>query len=305
MKYTVKEINQITNNISNAVFEAEKQYHTKIEHMADTVLADETKKIVLIAGPSSSGKTTTANLLKESLKNKGINTYVISLDNFYLLPEDLPTDKNGKKDYESVWALDVEKINKCLEELAKFGKTEVPKYDFTVSREQRKVQTEITLGDGDVAIIEGLHALNPLLHKNLSHDSLFKIYISLSSKIHTERKETLLSSRDLRLIRRISRDVVYRNSTAENTFTMWDGVLRGEEKFLYCFKKEADFKFDTFHFYEPCVFKAIVTPLLAEIDEHSDHFGLAQKLIFGISQFEGIPKNSVPENSLLKEFMAK
>ena len=305
MKYTATEINELTKNIQNAVRLAEDKYHSKIEKMADAVTCDKSKKVVLIAGPSSSGKTTTAHLLMESLKRKGITTHVISLDNFYFLPNDLPRGEDGKIDYESVHALDIARINKCLENLVNNGRALVPKYDFTVSEEKRKENVEIVLGQTDVAIIEGLHALNPILHKNLSHSSLFKIYISLSSKIHGDNGETLLSSRDLRLIRRISRDVIYRNSSVQNTFKMWPGVLIGEEKFLYCYKKEADFKFDTFHCYEPAVFKETVLKLLEQIHEQSDDYGLAQKLVYGLKFFNSADMSAIPENSLLKEFVAK
>lgn len=305
MTYTIPEINEKIKDINAAVEKSEQYYHHKINDLADEILKDKSKKIVLIAGPSSSGKTTTAHLLMENLKQKGIKTHVISLDNFYLLHENLPKTKTGETDYESVHTLDIDDINSCLQDLVLKGETTVPKYDFTVSDEQRKERVKITLGENDLAIVEGLHALNPILHKNLSTDSLYKIYISLSSKIHGSNKETLLSSKELRMIRRIVRDYKFRNASTQKTFDMWPGVLMGEERFLYCFKRTADFKFDTFLSYEPLVLRDEIVERLSEISIDSDDYGLAQKLLYGMKQFCSAPLSVVPANSLLNEFVAK
>lgn len=304
MTYTVPRINRKVRNIKKAVLKSEQYYSQKIETLAQALIDDKSTRIVLISGPSSSGKTTTAHLLRENLKSKGINTFVISLDNFYLPMDKLPKRANGEIDFESVHGLDIEDINNCLESLVKTGSARIPKYDFTVSDELRRQREEITLKDNDMAIIEGIHALNPLLHKNFSSEYLYKIYISLSSKIHGKNGETILSSKDLRLIRRIVRDNNHRHTSAANTLDMWQGVLAGEEKFLYCFKRTVDYKFDTFLSYEPLVFRNECIKLLEEITPESDNYGLAQKLIFGISQFKSVPEAVIPKNSLLNEFVA-
>lgn len=305
MTYTVQQINKKAENPKKAVEKSEKYYNKNIEKLASSIVDDSEKRIVLLAGPSSSGKTTTAHLLCKSLKEKGLNPYVISLDNFYLPREKLPKLENGETDYESVHALDIKEVNNCLESLVKNGRADIPKYDFTVSDEMRKEKITVTLRDNDIVIIEGLHALNPLLHEKLSRSSVYKIYISLSSKIHGKHKDTLLSSRDLRLVRRLVRDYNYRNSPVVNTFEMWAGVLRGEEKFLYCYKRTADYKFDTFLSYEPTVLKDECLRLLMEVSPDSDYYGQAQKLIFGMSKFLSVDKSYIPKNSLLNEFVAK
>lgn len=305
MTYTVPEINEKVKDIKKSVEKSERYYNNKILALTEEILKDKSKKAVLIAGPSSSGKTTTAHLLCESLNKKGIKTHVISLDNFYLPKHRLPKTKTGETDYESVHALNIEEINRCMEELVNKGSTTVPKYDFTASDEQRKERVEITLKNNELAIIEGLHALNPLLYKNLALEDMYKIYISLSSKIHNKNKETLLSSKDLRLVRRIVRDYNFRNSSVQNTFDMWPGVIIGEEKSLYCFKHIADFKFDTFLSYEPLIFKVEILKLLSQITPESDDYGLAQKLCYGMKQFCSASVEEIPKNSLLNEFVAK
>ncbi len=256
----------------------------------------------MIAGPSGSGKTTTAKILRDYLSESGIHTNVISLDDFYLNREDAPLDDEGKPDFETVHSLDIPEINRCFEDIIKKGKCIMPLFDFETGRRKPNGHT-VSILDGGIIIVEGLHALNPLLSGCLPADNIFKIYISVNESVTDEKGKTVLSSRQMRLVRRMSRDDIYRGTTPQQTFDMWESVIKGEEKFLYCFKPTADRHITTLHCYEPCIFRDRVLSLLEKIDPESEDYYYVKNTINGLNHFVSADVSLVPQDSLLREFI--
>ncbi len=259
--------------------------------------------VIMLAGPSASGKTTTAHKIRQRFIDRGENCYVVSLDDFYLNREQVPGFSEGEPDFESVYALDLKLIDSCLQSLLSGEETYLPSFDFeTGMRDDRA--NYIRLGEHDVVIVEGLHALNPIVTQNIPEEFLYKIYISVSSRIYNEESEDIiLNKRNLRFIRRMIRDYKFRASSVENTYRMWDSVRMGEDKYLFAFKDYADLRINTIHIYEPCIFKSIAIEMLSTVDESSIYYRDAKKLIRALNKFTQIDPESVPEDSLLREFL--
>lgn len=303
MTYTVNQINAaVRNDVSAYISAVEAEYFSQLQTLANRFLCDKSKKILLLAGPSGSGKTTSAHILKDILKEQGISSHIISLDNFFLPLERMPRFEDGSYDFESVYSLDIAEIHTCFSELLTRGKTNIPFFDFMAGgRAQHTIPIELRAGD--IAIVEGLHALNPVLSDNLPQDMLFKLYISLSAQVEDDLGNSVLTNRQMRFIRRLCRDAIYRNSLAENTLLMWPGVVRGEEQYLYPFKNAADYKLITFHAYEPCVFAKTAIELLSVVPKEHPQRQFIDQIINGLKSFEPIRHNLVPQKSLLREFI--
>lgn len=281
----------------------EKRFDTAVSEVVKTFLSDSDYDIVMLAGPSSSGKTTTAGILAKKIKESGRAAYTVSLDDFYLDRDDIPVNEDGLKDYENVTALDIALIHRCFNDLIENRKADLPVFDFkTGMRAQEKKHIE--LGKDDVIIVEGLHALNPVITQGLDERHLYRIYISVSSRISGDDGKILLNKRNLRLIRRMIRDYRHRNSPVENTFQMWQGVMKGEDKFLFPFESYADVKINSFHAYETCIFKRNALELLLMVGEDSEFYEKARELINAVSLFEEIDPSLLPEKSLLNEFLS-
>lgn len=281
---------------------SEERYHNEIKSLAEKILNNEKYKIVLLAGPSGSGKTTTAHILKEYLFNIGLSAQVVSLDNFYLTTDKMPRLSNGQPDFETVYSLDIAEIYRCFSQIISVGKTDMPIFNFSKKSREEKLHT-IDVSKGGIIIVEGLHALNPILYEKLPSDSLLKVYISVNDYV-THNSKKLLSSRKMRLARRLSRDYIYRNTTPMQTLKLWTSVVEGEEKYLYCFKDTADLVIKTFHMYEPCVFRDVVYTLLKDLPETAENYNYAIELREALLRFEAISVQLVPENSLLREFIS-
>ncbi len=281
---------------------AEERYDAALNEIVEVISGRPNIEIVLLAGPSSSGKTTTANKLTQKLLVAGHKAYTISLDDFYRNAVDAIVDDNGKADYETVNALQLDLLKAVLKNLVETRRSFIPRYDFDTG-----IRTdgafEIILKPGDVVILEGLHALNPIIYGALPADALLKVYISVSTRIYDGQGNVWLTKRDLRLVRRTVRDYKFRSSSVENTFDMWDDVLDGEHKYLAPFKYCADMLIDSIHNYEPCVFKEEVTRLLSSVSPNSVWYSKAQRLCRLLAHFQPIPVSLVPENSLLREFL--
>ncbi|MBR3836298.1 MAG: nucleoside kinase [Clostridia bacterium] len=289
-------------NTQEFIRACESRFDSALNEVTERFLSDSDYDIVLLAGPSSSGKTTTAGILAEKIRRSGRNAYIVSLDDFYLNQDDIPVNEEGLKDYENVTALDIELMHKCFNDLIVNRKAELPIFDFMTS--SRSVETKhIELEKDDVIIVEGLHALNPVITDGLDEGHLYRIYISVSSRVSGNDGRILLNKRNLRLIRRMIRDYRHRNSPVEHTFFMWQGVLKGEDKFLFPFESYADVKINSFHAYETCIFKNEALRLLNGVGEKSEFFEKAQELIGAISLFEEIEQTLLPEKSLLNEFL--
>jgi uridine kinase len=232
-----------------------------------------------------------------------VDCHVVSLDDFYLNRDQVPVDAEGNPDFESVYALDLKLIDSCLQSLLSGEETYLPSFDFeTGERDDRA--NYFRLADHDVIIVEGLHALNPIVTGNIPEDFLYKIYISVSSRIYNEESEDIiLNKRNLRFIRRMVRDYKFRASSVDNTYRMWDSVRMGEDKYLFAFKDYADMRINTIHIYEPCVFKDIAIEMLSSVKEDSIYYRDARRLVRALNKFTQIDTDKVPEDSLLREFL--
>ena len=257
-------------------------------------------KIVLLAGPSGSGKTTTANLLCDRIKSHGEGCIVVSLDDFYrsATDADYPRQKNGERDLESPLALDIDLLVSTLRDISESRDFLLPKYDFKVSArsEMRKISA---MKDGCV-IIEGLHALNPLIFSSLPKERLLKIFISVSTNL-TLGGERVLSGRKLRFMRRMIRDSIYRGADAKMTLSLWKNVLLGEDEYLYPNIKYADISFDTFHAFECSVMRPFVERLISPELARSDEY--AAVVLSAARQLYPIDISGVPDTSLIREFI--
>ncbi len=284
------------------ISDCEKRYSSIIKNTAELINKKEGRALVMVAGPSSSGKTTTAKLLKKEIELLGGRAKMISLDDFYRSQDKTYTFEDGTVDYETVKALDVDYIAECLYKLMNEGRCKLPRFSFITKK--REYYAETVAEEDDIIIVEGLHALNPLITDQLENEQMVKIYVSVSSRIY-DGDEVLMSKRDIRLVRRLIRDYHFRDSSPENTFYLWNGVRMGEDRYLFPYSDRADIKIDSIHPYEVCAFKNIAIKLLDRMDKKSVYCVEADKLRGKLSGFVSISEASVPENSLLREFIGK
>ena len=300
-RYTYQMINSLALSPVEFVKECTAEYHKKVEKTAKKIFEDKSKKIVMLAGPSSSGKTTTAKLLSRKLGRLGSKAYTVSLDDFYH-PHSVgyPLDENGEPDYECVEALDIELLHSSLGGLIRNGKADLPVFDFMTGERINKAKS-IELSENDVIIVEGLHALNPVITDTLNDENLYKIYVSVSSRVYDDNGEVLLSKRELRFIRRMVRDFSFRSTSVEETFDIWERVMRGEDKYLFPFENRADTRLDSFHPCETCVLSGKAIPLLDHIKD-GEFAEKANLLKDKLRLFKEINYSVLPADSLLREF---
>lgn len=284
------------------VCECEERYNKKIERIAKQICDKEVSEIVMIAGPSSAGKTTTAKKLRECLKSKGIDSYTVSLDDFYLDNKDAPRFPDGTPDFETVDCLDIKCFHQTMKKLLETGEAELPEFDFLAGARKPEYK-RISIKPTDVIIVEGLHALNPVITDNLPQERLMKIYINLSSRIYDEKGNILLNKRNMRFIRRMVRDYKFRGSSVEKTYKLWITVRYGEDTYLFPFKDNADIRINTIHLYETCILKERAIALLSEVDKDSEFYSESQRLIRSLMKFPVIDASIVPDNSLMREFI--
>ena len=280
---------------------AEEKYHSRIRTIAAHVRCHERIRLVLLAGPSGSGKTTTANLLRDAINNIGEDAIVVSLDDFYRDSSDpgYPKHEDGSRDLECPEALSLEEIEKTLVNIAEGREFYLPKYDFK-SASRVELTRHAPLPDGCV-IIEGLHALNPVISKALPPECVLKLFVSVSTNINDDGGERILSGRKIRFCRRMTRDSIYRGADAERTLEMWHKVLEAEDIYLYPYKSQANIAFDTFHTFELGVMRPFVERLLTDsVVEKDEYAGIVLK---AIKQFEVVDEKLVPDDSLIREFI--
>lgn len=257
-------------------------------------------KIVCIAGPSSSGKTTFANRLRVELLSRGIKSIRISIDDYYKPRSEVPVGEDGKPDFESIHALNIERFNSDLLGLIQGKKVTLPHFDFKAN----KVEDGPTyqLEQDEPIIIEGIHALNPLLTSSIDKKQKYCIYIAPQSQIYLDNQNPM-SLTDLRLLRRIVRDYQFRNSSPEETISMWPGVRRGEFLWIYDTQENANYVFNSFLPYELCIMKKYAVPLLQGIPADSIYFPDGERLLRLLKYFVDIDETQVPNNSLMREFI--
>lgn len=273
----------------------------KIGEIAKQIAECPNVKFVLIAGPSSSGKTTFSHRLSIQLRVNGLTPHPIAVDNYFVDREHTPRDENGNYNFECLEAIDVEKFNQDMTALLNGEKVYLPIFNFKTG--QRNYSTvPKQLGRQDILVIEGIHCLNPKLTENLNDANKFKIYISALTQLNID-EHNRISSTDGRLVRRIVRDARTRGTSARQTIAMWDSVRRGEEKNIFPFQEEADVMFNSSLLYELAVLKPHVEPLLFGVDKHCPEYAEAKRLLKFFDYFVGIGSENVPTNSLLREFI--
>lgn len=257
-------------------------------------------RLICVAGPSSSGKTTFANRLRIELLSRGIKPVRISIDDYYLPKSQVPVDEDGKPDLESIEALDIDLFNQNMLDLISGDEVQLPKFDFKLGK--RVPGRVLRVGENEPIIIEGIHALNDRLTTLIPKHQKFKIYIAPSAQINLDNHNPI-SLTDLRLLRRIVRDYKFRNASAEETIGMWPSVRRGEFTWIYDTQEGADYVYNSMLSYELCVMKKYALPLLSKIEKDSEYFPVAERLIRMLKYFLDMPDEWVPCNSLLREFI--
>jgi len=280
---------------------AEALHEKKIAYIADMISERENAKIVLIAGPSSSGKTTFARRLGIQLRVNGLIPIPISLDDYFVDREHTPKDEYGNYDFESIYALDLELFNKNLESLLKGEEVEIPSFNFK-NGIREWVGQKIKLPKNGILIIEGIHGLNEMLTSSIPMDNKFKIYISALTQLNVDNHNRIATT-DVRIIRRIVRDYLSRGYGSEDTLKMWPSIKRGEEKNIFVFQENADVMFNSTLVYELCVLKQYALKELQKIDVSSPVYYEALRLKSFLHFFKDVDKEIVADNSILREFI--
>ena len=305
---TDKRINHLAeNDMKELVSACEKRYDDQLEEISKILTTSDKYKIVLLAGPSGSGKTTTASKLSEKIKRDGKNAEYISLDDFFLNRENLPRLENGETDFESVYTLDIKEIHRCFSLLLSGKEAQVPYFDFTSGKRDNERVKSLVLGEKDIVIVEGLHAINPELTNGIdafNGKGFYKLFVNPDSQIYAENGECILKRRTLRMMRRMIRDYLFRGSSLENTLNMWEGVCREEIKTIIPFKDSADFVVDTTHFYEPCIYHHYLIPIIEKSKvKNLKHAQTLKELANKLDLFYDAPKSVVPMDSMIREFI--
>ncbi len=301
--FNLDEVNALAQkNPENFVMQGVNAYESRVNSVVENILKDNTVDIVLLSGPSSSGKTTTAQKIAEGIQKRGKNAYIISLDDFYFNRDDIPINSDGLPDYENVTAMDVELIKKTFNSLIKDRMAVVPIFNFKTGKREQKGKT-VYLKENDVVIVEGIHALNPLIIQGVESTHIYKIYISVSSRFTHNNGKILLTKRNIRLIRRMIRDYHHRSASVEHTYFLWAGVRKGEDTFVFPYKDQADEFINSTHPFEECMFKNEAIELLGHINEESPYFDEAQRLKEALEKFVEIDRDLLPKSSLLNEFI--
>jgi Uridine kinase len=286
--------------MNNLMLVQEALMEKQIAEIADKI-KDGGKQIVLIAGPSSSGKTTFSNRLSIQLQAHGLHPHPIAMDNFFKEREETPKDENGKYDFECLEAMDLKLFNETMSGLLKGEEMDMPTFDFTVGKkvfDGNKLKIEKT----DVLVVEGIHALNPESTESLPNEACYKIYISALTQLNID-EHNRISTTDTRLLRRIVRDARTRGNDAQKTISMWPSVRAGEEENIFPFQEEADAMINSALIYELSAIKQFVEPLLFSVPQDSEEFYEAKRLLKFLDYFLGIDVQMVPANSLLREFI--
>ena len=257
-------------------------------------------KVVLIAGPSSSGKTTSCSKLAMYLHSFGLTPKMISMDNFFKERVDTPRKENGDYDFECLEALDLKLFNKTIKDLLDGKKTKMPTFDFYTG--EKKFKTEMTLAPTDILLIEGIHALNPKLLPDIEKEHKYKIYLSPLTAVNIDRDNRVYLT-DNRLLRRMIRDNRTRGYNVSDTLKLWKDVRIGEEKYIFPYQDEADYVFDTALIYEFCILKTYVMPLLYSVKRDDPNYSEALRLMKVLNVFLPIPSEAIPADSILREFI--
>jgi uridine kinase len=287
-------------DISQFILVEEAMHEKKIAEIATQIIANPDWKIVLIAGPSSSGKTTFAKRLSVQLQASKASPLIIGMDDYFVNRDRTPKKENGSYDFESIYALDIELLNKQLNQLLKGESIELPKFNFNRGMSQR-TNHPVKLGKDSIIVMEGIHGLNELLTSEIPTENKVKIYVSALNQLNIDHHNRVPTT-DCRLVRRMVRDNRYRGYTAEETLMRWSDVREGEEKNIFPFQENADFMFNSSLTYELGVFKKHAWKMLKKISPKSQVYTEAQRLLTLLYYINDIPETLVPYNSIIREF---
>lgn len=280
---------------------SEALHEKKIARIADMIYDKRDKvKVVLVSGPSSSGKTTFAQRLSIQLRVNGLIPVNISLDDYFVNKDQTPVDEFGKPDYEALETIDLKLFNEQLNSLIRGEEVQIPTYNFVTGKREYSGK-KLSLGEGKVLVIEGIHGLNPRLTAEVGEDNKFKIYVSAITSMRIDRHNRIPTT-DMRFIRRIVRDYQFRACSAEKTIDMWPSVRRGEEKNIFPYQENADVMFNSSLIYEAGVLKKLALPLLTAITPSQPQYSESRRLLEFLSYFLCIDSDAIPANSILKEF---
>ena len=300
---TVGDFNQAidANHATDIINISEALQEKKIAKIAEEIASRKGVKLVLLAGPSSSGKTTSCKRLSIQLAVNGLKPLQISLDDYFVDREKTPKDASGEYDYESIYALDLDLINEQFNALFRGEEVELPKYDFQ-SGKSKKSGNRLKMNDNNVLVVEGIHALNPELTAHIPQEQIFRVYASALTTILLD-NHNYIPTTDNRLLRRIIRDYKYRGVSAQETIHRWPSVRAGENKWIFPFQENADAMLNTAMLYELAVIKMQAEPLLQQVPENCEEYAEAYRLLKFLKYFKGIPYNNLPPTSLLREFL--
>ena len=303
MSYQLQEINRrIDQDVKGFLEACDAQYANKVSQAADTILNNlSTSPIVLLSGPSGSGKTTTALKIEEELEKRGVLSHTISMDNYFktLNPKTVPRTKDGSIDFESPLCMDMDLLNDHFAKLSRGETIIVPRFEFARQMRNDRLGEPLRLKKNEVAIFEGIHALNDvIIGKN---PQAFKLYIAARSNVVDEDGSVVFYHHWLRLCRRIVRDYKFRGSDAEFTLKMWPNVRRGEKLYISPYKENADLKFDSSLATEVCVMKPYVVPLLQELPR--GQYPDADAILAAYDKIEALDESLIPADSLIREFI--
>lgn len=299
------ELNKVISNgkINNLIKIDETLQNNRLLNVAKEIASKRNKiKIVLLAGPSSSGKTTTSKKLCMYLESFGLEPKVLSMDDYFVERKDNPKDKDGNYDFECLEAVDLKLFDKQIGQLLNGETVKIPTFNFQLGTKEYK--EEMTLGKNDIIVIEGIHALDNKILTNIERNRKYKIYISALTEINMD-DHNRVSTSDNRLLRRIIRDNRTRGHSVEHTLEMWPKVREGEEKYIFPYQDEADYTINSALIYEIGVLKTYVEPLLYSVESDSPYYEEAKRLLNFLRLFLPIPSDAVPEDSIIREFIGK
>ena len=300
---TVGDFNEAVKNgqATDLINVSEALQEKKISQIADTIAGRKGIKVVLIAGPSSSGKTTFCKRLSVQLLASGVKPVQISLDDYFVNRTETPKDENGELDYESIYALNISLINEQFNALFRGEEVELPKYNFQTGMSE-KSGNRLHLGENNVLVVEGIHALNPVLTELIADDKKFKIYASALTTILLD-DHNYIPTTDNRLLRRIVRDYKYRGCSAQETIHRWPSVRAGENKWIFPYQEQADIMFNTALLFELAVIKPQAEEVLEQVPENCEEYAEAYRLRKFLKYFAPLPFRNLPPTSLLREFL--
>ncbi len=299
----VDELNPlILNDPEGLVLRVEEEYHNRIRKIANEIKDKKSVRLVLLAGPSGSGKTTSSGLLRKYLGELGVKTETLSLDDYYKSQEDMPRDEFGMLDFESVYSLETDEIISDLSSIIKGEDVEVPIFNFP--KKMREPFKRRIGNENRVVIVEGLHAINPVIVSHIDKEHVLKLYVSVVAGYQDKDSDKTLESRQIRLLRRMSRDLLYRGSSLEYSLNLWSSVVRGEDKYLCPLRSTADIEICSFHDYELALFKGIMFDKLRELPETVENYDSILKIIDFMEKIEILRADNIPNNSLMREFIS-